>query len=193
MTAAEEVRKTRLAAAHLAEMEFTEGTIRVWTGNVTLNGDDGRDWLPVGNFGTLEFAKTTESFEANPLILGLRRSAVDNQLDYEAFITAMNAERGRDVYGLAVAVYIQLFDTVSGSQIEGPQPEFVGIMSHVETIRKDTTEAEVQLHCEGYFAEGRIPPNGLYTAAHQRALYAGDKGFDFIPANVDRQLTWPRD
>lgn len=194
MTAiAEALGAPRVGLGWLCELEFPEGAFYVWDGVVPLEGRDGRTWLPVGHFGAIQRPRQTEGFEANELILGIRRAAEDNTLDLSAFVEAMNAERRRDVYGLPMALYFQLFDPLKFEQIGLPEPEFVGAMSHIDTGRDSNGAAEILLTCEGDFAEGAFPAHGLYTDADQKARYPDDRAFELIAANANRNLVFPRD
>ena len=193
MSIVDEIRKRGLAAARLAEFEFSEGTYRAWNGVGTLTTADARTWLGVQSLGRISPVRDSVDLAANEVVIGLTRAAEGVEVDAEAFATAMNEERRRDVYGRAVRTYLQVFSTTDGSLVGDPEPEFIGIMSHVVTLRQGVDAIEIQIHCESLFAEGRKPAFGYYTDADQKARYPGDRGLEYIARNADLVLTWPRD
>ncbi len=193
MALADLIRSDQLAAARLVELEFPAGTERVWTGNGTLTTLDGRVWQGVGALGQISAIKDTEGLAAHEVVVGIRQAAAGVETDPGAFAAAVNAERNLDVYNRAIRVYLQAFDAVTYELVGNPEPEFIGLMSHVTTRRQGTQAVEINIVCESIFAEGRKPAHIHYTAADQEARFPGDKGFEFIPANADRILTWPRD
>ncbi len=188
------IRSDQLAAARLVELEFPAETFRVWTGDGEITTLDARVWQGLGNFGQISAVKDTEGLSAEEIVIGLRRVSDGNELDPEAFSEAINADRNLDVYNRAVRIYLQVFDTVTLGLVGSPVAEFIGLMSHVVTRREGTHAAEISVHCEGIFAEGRKPPHIHYTQADQEARFPGDRGFEFIAANaLPRVVVWPRD
>ncbi len=186
------IRSDQLAAARLVELEFPTETMRVWTGDGPLTTLDGRTWSGVGGLGQISAIKDTEGLAANEVVIGIRRAADGVELDPEAFAAAVNAERNLDVYNRAVRVYLQVFEVADYKRVGNPEPEFIGLMSHIVTRREGTQATEINIVAESMFAEGRKPAHIHYTAADQEARFAGDRGFEFIPANADRRLVWPR-
>ncbi|MEL7000482.1 MAG: hypothetical protein AAFP68_19705 [Pseudomonadota bacterium] len=194
MSAEETFRARRLMAVDLLEMDFLEGIERVCNLAIplTLPEPDGRVFRPVWRFGLVRYARTTESLEANSVTFGLRRSAEDNSIDYQAFLQASNAERERDILGRSLTHY-SLAITENGEIPGDPVPEFVGEMSSIGTRRVGTSEIEILLQCEGYFADGRLPAFGFYTDQDQKMRYPGDRAFEAVPDNAERRIRWPRD
>ncbi len=194
MTAAGDlIRADKLAAARLVELEFPAETVRVWTGSGEITTTDGRVWAGLGEFGQISAIKDTEGLEANQVSIGIRRTASGRELDPDAFAAAVNAERNLDVYNRAVRIYLQIFNPDTYARVGAPEPEFIGLMSHITTRREGTQATEITVFCESLFAEGRKPAHIHYTAADQEARWPGDKGFEFISANSGRILVWPRD
>lgn len=187
------IRSGQLAAARMVEIEFLAGTKWVWSGNGPLTTLDGRTWDGVDALGQISAIKDTEGMAANEVVVGIRRAAEGVELDPEAFSAAVNAERNLDVYNRAIRIYLQVFNPVTYALVGDPEPEFIGLMSHITTRRQGTQAVNINIHCESMFAEGRKPAHIHYTAADQEARFPGDLGFEFIPANADRTLTWPRD
>ncbi len=188
------IRSDRLAAARLVELEFPDETFRVWTGTGTLTTLDSRVWSGVGGLGVISSIKDTEGLEADEVTVGLRRTADGVELDPAAFAAAVNAERNMDIYNRAIRIYVQVFDSLTYALVGSPEPEFIGLMSHIVTKREGVVAAEINIHCENLFAEGRKPPHIFYTAADQEARFPGDLGFEFIAANaLPRVVVWPRD
>ena len=187
------IRSDQLAAARLVELEFPDETLRVWSGEGKLVTLDARVWQGVGGFGQISAITDTDDLIANEVTVGIRRAVQGNELDPVAFATAINADRKLDVYNRAVRIYAQVFDAETYALVGNPEPEFIGLMSHVTTKRDGVQAAEISIVCENIFAEGRKPPHIHYTQADQEARFPGDLGFSFISANADRILTWPRD
>ncbi len=193
MALADLIRSDQLAAARLVEIEFPAGTERVWTGDGLLETLDGRTWQGVGTLGQISSIKDTEGLAAHEVVIGIRRVGDGVELDPEAFTAAVNEERNIEVYNRAIRVYLQVFEVATYARVGNPAPEFIGLMSHIVTRRQGTQATEINIVCESMFAEGRKPPHIHYTAADQEARFPGDLGFEFIPTNADRVLTWPRD
>jgi hypothetical protein len=192
-TQQELLRSDRLVASRMIEMEFPAETLRVWSGSGPITTLDGKVWQGVSVFGQISIIRDTDDLAANEVIVGLRRTAEGVQGDPAAFSAAVNADRNLDVYNRAVRIYLQVFNPDTLDLVGNPQPEFIGVMSHIVTRREGTVAAEINLHCENLFAEGRKPPHIHYSQADQEARFPGDLGFEFIAANADRILTWPRD
>ncbi len=191
-TPEELIRSNSLAAARLVELEFPAGTERLWTGSGTLPTLDGREWQGVGALGQISPIKDSETLAANDVVVGIRRAADGVDLDPAAFAAAVNAERNLDIYNRAIRVYLQVFEPATYALVGNPEPEFIGLMSHIVTRREGTQAVEISIHCESLFAEGRKPAHIHYTAADQEARFSGDRAFEYIAANIDRDLVWPR-
>jgi len=189
------LREDRLAAARLVELDFDDAVAptRVWQGVGTLRTDDGREWTGMGVLGSISPLEAGADLSASPFTVGLRNAAEGVETDFAAFNAAVAAERRRDVYGRRIRVYLQVLDIDTGAPVGEPIAEAVGMMSHISTARVGPSEVSITVHCEGLFAEGHKPPHGRYTDADQRARYPGDPSLEFIAANADRNLTWPRD
>jgi len=193
VTPEEHLRSDRLAAVRLVELDFEEGWERVWMGLGVLTTSDGREWKGVGRFGEIGGLEDGAALSAQAFTVGLRRAADDNALDPSAFNAAVKAERRRDVFGRAVNIYRQVLDIDTAEPVGEPIAEAAAEMSHITTSRQGVSALAITLHCEPLWAEGHKPAHGRYTDADQRARYPGDKGLEFIAANADRVLVWPRD
>ncbi len=187
------IRGDKLAAARMVELEFPAATERVWTGTGAITTTDGRVWTGVGEFGQISAIRDAEGLAANEVAIGIRRTAAGRSLDPDAFAAAVNVERNIAVYGRAIRIYLQVFNADTYALVGAPEPEFIGLMSHITTRREGTMATEITIFCESLFAEGRKPAHIYYTQADQEARWPGDKAFEFIAANANRILVWPRD
>jgi hypothetical protein len=194
LTAADAVREQTVALAWLVELEFDEGTYRVWSGGPgVLTTLDGREWQGVRGLGAISQVESGSDVSAYAFTVGLRRAAEGVEVDAAAFAAAVNAERRRDVFGRAVTIYWQVLNLTTYRPENMPVTAALGEMSHIVSSRQGPEVTSIEIHCESLFGEGRKPPFGYYTDADQQALYPGDEGLQYIAANASRAIKWPRD
>lgn len=192
MSVAESFKERAIGVALLGEFDFPTGMEQVWSGLVVLQSVSGRDWRPIGDFGVISMPEVTDGFQSNDTVIGLRRAAEDNRLDYAGFVAAANADRALDVSGRDFTIYTLTFRTDTGQPYGDPVVELAGQMSHIRTVREGVSGYTIELVCSPYFIGGHLPSAGYMTAEDQRMRFPGDAGLDLIPNSATRTVTWPR-
>ena len=177
--------QTAAAAAHVevvhfASIEFPSGTLNLHTRLGTLEWG-GNYWEGVGKLGGI--SDVSEDAMLRPSGLTLTLSGVDAAI--------VNAVAEDDYPGYPVSVWSGLLDPDSLDLVTTPQLVFRGI---VDRAAVELTEGggKVTVTCESELARWARHQNSLFTNESQQALYAGDKGFDRIPAIQNRAIDWQK-
>lgn len=161
----------------LVEVEFSSGTINVWSGTGSLSWDS-KTWLGVGELGKVSTIKETSEIRADNFVLelsGIPSALVGQALD--------------DVrYGKPATIW-QGFLTAAGAVIADPFIFAKGFTDKAILTEGGDT-ATIRVNCENDLAGLQRPNIRRYTPEDQKQEFAGDLGFDFVPSLQDKNVFW---
>ncbi len=180
---------TSTFAAALAEAElrpalffegaFATGWLRLWSGlgETTWNG---HTWAGAGSLlgiggiderGEVVASGTTISLSGVPLDM-------------------VQLAIGEARQGLPGRIWLALLGE-GGSIIADPVQAFAGRLD-VPQITDDAETCTVTLSYESRLIDLTTPRSWRYTHESQQALYPGDRGFEYVTAIQDKEVTWGR-
>lgn len=162
----------------LIRAEFDSGTLRLWSGEGSLDWN-GETWSGAGG----HIAKLDL-----PMETGEVRSA-SGSITLAALDPAIVALSDTEPYqGRPIAVYFGARDG-SGNVIVDPDLAYEGTMGPmVET--DDPATASILVNIKSRSARNLHPSNRRLTPEDQARQYPGDKGFDFVAALQDKDYIW---
>ena len=176
-----QLRGSLVRAARLVKMEFKSETVRLWegTGNLKI----GSDVYSSLDRGLLEISEIE-------VPLG------DVAPQYRVSITGVNpadVARARnaseEVQGRPITIYRQHFDDDTKT-LGDPLVMLLGVMDVIR-VRGSVASASVEVTVETPFTRRAVPPFGWLTSSDQNGLFPGDRGLDFVPRMVSKDVAWP--
>lgn len=173
--------ETALADSHLrpamfVELAFSSGTLYATNLPVTITWN-GHDWLGLGNVSAISPVEEGESIQAYGLALTL--SGINPAL--------VSIALGEHYQGRTAKVYFALLDE-DLAIIADPLLVWRGRMDNMEIEQGETFT--IRLACEGRLADFDRPRVRRYNHEDQIAVYPSDRGFEYVPAMVEKTLSW---
>jgi hypothetical protein len=165
-----------VALVMFVQLEFDSGTVYV-TSLAYSKDWDGHIWVGLGSLGSIEPITEGENIEAYGINLTL--SGIDTAL--------MSAMLSEQYQGRAVTIWMGALDA-DHQVIADPVVVFKGRMDTPD-IEVGAT-ATIRLACEGRLADLDRPRVRRYSHEDQIAVYPADKGLEFVPQMVEKQLYW---
>jgi hypothetical protein len=169
----------------LIEMEFATETVRCWLGFGDLVAN-GHTWKGIGQMVAISGLSQAAQGDA--------QNATFTMSGVSAPLLAKALDAKNEIPNRPIRVYLQFFD-------DAWQPEgslfsvWAGVMDAIVIDRSEGDDGPVrtiQLTAESLFVNRSRPPFGLYSAADQKARYAGDLGCDRVAGFVaGRVARWP--
>lgn len=166
----------QVCALVFVEMDFPSGFLRVNNSAVTFPWN-GYDWLGVGRLGTIERVQEGTTLEARGL--AFRISGVPP----EHVATAL----GQQYQGRSCKVWLALLDA-GHAVIAEPVLVFWGRMDTMDI--ELGASATISVSAESRLADWDRPRVRRYNAEDQAITDPTDKGFEFVPQMVEKQLLW---
>lgn len=161
----------------LVELQFTSGTVRLWSGIGPLSWNS-QTWTGAGNFGGVSPIAETAGFAANGVSLTL--SGIPSW--------ALSIAMGEYTQNRPAIIRLG-FLTAAGAVVADP---FVVFQGRTDTMQidegPDTSTITVQCESRAIFA--RRSGERRWTDQEQRVDYPDDGGFRYVAAIQDRQLNW---
>ena len=163
------------------ELEFSDGTLRFWTGygdiTMTAGGSsktftgtgDLLNISPIGESSTLQMQGITVA------LTGIKSSLISSAL------TAQYTNRNG-------TLYMGLFNS-SHSVISDVYTLFQGKMD-VLNISEGAVTSTITLNIESRLVSFDQPLNRMYTLEDQQVDYSTDLGFEFISNLQDKEIIW---
>jgi len=163
------------------ELEFSDGTLRFWTGygdiTMTAGGSsktftgtgDLLNISPIGESSTLQMQGITVA------LTGIKSSLVSTAL------TAQYTNRNG-------TLYMGLYNS-SGAVIADVYTLFKGKMD-VLNINEGAETSTITLKIESRLVSFELPLNRMYTLEDQQVDYSTDLGFEFISNLQDKEIIW---
>ena len=161
------------------EGAFASGWVRVWTGARDIAWD-GKTWTGAGALLGLGPLEETSEVVASGTTVSL--SGVPLDLIGLAIEEARQGSPGR--------LWLALL-TPEGAVIADPVQAFSGRLD-VPEIAEDGSTCTITLSYESRLIDLGTPRNWRYTHESQQVLFPGDRGFAYVTAIQDREITWGR-
>jgi hypothetical protein len=172
------IERSAVRSAHFLFLDFADGAARLNSSPLDIVAF-GETWLGGGSFAG--FTGLVEDTQLRGMPVEIAISGVDPAL--------VPTLRTADFRGRAAQIYEGYFSQ-DWTLLAPPEVLFSGVMDHAR-YTVSATEARVSLVCESawaYFYGRPIPIK--YTNEEQQRRYAGDRFFEFLPAQFDMNIDW---
>ena len=161
-----------------AELDFSSGMVRVNTSPYTLT-IDGDSYLGVGDLGKVSPIDEEASLAAKGVSMQL--SGVDP--------TLLSKALDEHYQGRAAKLWVCLFDD-DHQLISDPYPIGIWRMDSMDVEHGET--GTITLTAESPMADWDRPRVRYYTDQDHQSRYPGDKFFEMMPVNIDKEILWGR-
>lgn len=164
--------------AILFQAEFSDGTVRMWTGVGDLSWDS-QTWTGAGNF--IQLGKIEETTDIKARGVSITLSGIPSSL----ISTALQSE----YQGRFLTIWLMLFDKDTDAIVSDPVILFKGRMDTMEIDEGEET-ATIFLSAESRLIDFERKRNRRYTNEDQKIDYPNDKGLEFVAAIQDKPIVW---
>tara|TARA_R110002012_G_scaffold113496_1_gene259584 strand:+ start:227 stop:805 length:579 start_codon:yes stop_codon:yes gene_type:complete len=175
------IKNTVVQPIFAIELEFSDGTLRFWTGygSITMTaGGSSKVFTGTGDLLSISPVEESSTLQMNGIsvaLTGIKSSLVS---------TALSAQyTNRDA-----ALYMGLYNA-SGSVIADVYTLFKGKMD-VLNITEQADTATITLNIESRLVSFEQPLNRMLTLEDQQVDYSSDLGFEFISDLQDKEIIW---
>ena len=160
----------------LVELDFASGFVRLNNSAQSFT-HDGNNYIGLGYLSSIDVINEGATLEARGL--SMRLSGVDS--DFIAIAL------GEDYQGRSCKVWIALLsDTFQ--IITSPVLAFWGRMDTMDVMLGE--ESAITLNAESRLADWDRSRTRRFNHEDQQIDYPGDKGFEFVPQMVEKELRW---
>jgi hypothetical protein len=163
------------------ELEFSDGTLRFWTGygDITMTaGGSSKTFTGTGDLLTISPIGESSTLQMQGItvaLTGIKSSLVSTAL------TAQYTNRNG-------TLYMGLYNS-SGAVIDDVYTLFKGKMD-VLNINEGAETSTITLKIESRLVSFELPLNRMYTLEDQQVDYSTDLGFEFISNLQDKEIIW---
>ena len=158
---------------------FASGPLRLWSGLGEI-GWAGQSWSGAGALLGLGAIEETSEVVAGGTSVSLSGIPLD--------LVQLAIEEARQ--GLPGRVWLGLL-TEEGQIIADPVLAFAGRLD-VPEITDDAESCRITISYESRLIDLNTARSWRYTHESQQALHPGDRGFEYVTAIQDREITWGR-
>ncbi|TCO68506.1 hypothetical protein [Rhodovulum euryhalinum] len=169
----------RLRPVIFFEGAFATGVVRLWSGLGEI-GWAGQSWTGAGTLLGLGAIEESGEVVASGTTVAL--SGVPADLVQLVIAEARQGLPGRVWIGAR---------TEEGGLVADPVQAFSGRLD-VPEITEDGTGCTIAIAYESRLIDLTTPRSWRYTHESQQALHPGDRGFEYVTAIQDREITWGR-
>lgn len=169
-----------LAPIFMADIETAGGNVRMWTGLGSIYYG-GNEFLGGGDLVSVSSVeeKHGDQVEAQGLAFSISGVSPDQ----------LSVALGEVRQGLPATLYFAVVDEASGALIGEPVIVYSGL-TDIPTIDDTGTEITISLATESKIIDLERARSRRYTPEDQKAVYAGDKGFDYVATLTDAEISW---
>jgi hypothetical protein len=169
--------------AILAELDFTSGFARAWTGVGPLRWND-RVFLGTGDLIGVGTVEETIEARSSGITLTLSAAAMGEQAGFilEHALAEANSFQGRPV-----RVWLAL---LAGDATLLAEPVPLAEMRMDTMAIVDGRDARITLTAEGELGDLDRPRTRRYTNEDQQAEFPGDRGLEYVPSVQELQFKW---
>ena len=163
------------------ELEFSDGTLRFWSGygDITMTaGGSSKTFTGTGDLLTISPIGESSTLQMQGItvaLTGIKSSLVSTAL------TAQYTNRNG-------TLYMGLYNS-SGAVIDDVYTLFKGKMD-VLNINEGAETSTITLKIESRLVSFELPLNRMYTLEDQQVDYSTDLGFEFISNLQDKEIIW---
>ena len=163
------------------ELEFSDGTLRFWTGygDITMTaGGSSKTFTGTGDLLTISPIGESSTLQMQGItvaLTGIKSSLISTAL------TAQYTNRNG-------TLYMGLLNS-SGAVIADVYTLFKGKMD-VLNINEGAETSTITLKIESRLVSFELPLNRMYTLEDQQVDYSTDLGFEFISSLQDKEIIW---
>lgn len=165
----------------LVRLDFTSGSMFVWTGVGPFRDLNGQIWQGVGQLGSVsDIDRALVSAQTPTLTL----SGVD------PVIAARALNASDEVKGQPLRIFEQYFDLETSAPVDVPLSLWSGLMDRAK-ISSTATQSVITVSTVTLLYRRRRPAVAYLSDATQQLLYPGDTGCNIVPQLVQRNRNWP--
>jgi hypothetical protein len=172
-----EISAQKLNPIFLAEMDFSEGVVRAWSGYGTLNWN-GQEWSGLGKFAGVDIVPEVAGTQAQGVAFKLQ--GIPSDLVSLSF---SNTYQGR-----SCKLYFGALSDAAEVVVD-PTQLFAGRMD-VAAIDDDGATASITITGENRLIDLQRPRERRYTDEDQRHYFTDDRGLEFVAVIQDKDFTW---
>lgn len=172
-----EIAAQAMRPAFLVELETASATINLWSGVGTLVHDS-KNWLGVGDFGSISAIPETSGINAVGITLAL--SGIPSNMLTLALTDSVPFKPAK--------VWLAMLDS-SGAIIVDPYLAFSGRTDAVK-IDEGGETSTITISCESRMIELNRTRVRRYVEEDQIAEFPNDKGFEFVEELQDARMPW---
>lgn len=170
-----------LMMEYLVELQFTSGTMNVWTGVGPFRDLNGLLWQGIGQLGSIsDFDRNLVSGQTPTLSL----SGVDPTIAAKALAASS------EIKGNWFRIYEQYFDLNTLAPVDKPAARYAGIMDRA-TMTSTASEATIKITTTTLLYRRRRVALAYLSDGTQQTLYPGDRGCSEIARLVQATEIWP--
>ena len=174
---ASESENQQVAPFLLVEMEFDNDPVEAWNGIGPLDWNS-TTYTGMGDLGSIEPMEESAELVAKGLAFNLTGAPA----------ASVSLALTADYHGRLARVRMGFFDD-AGSIIVDPFVTQEGYMDQL-TIEDEGDTSRIVVTAESRLIDLQKAREFLYDSEDQKALYPGDKGFDFVPSLQHKQIPW---
>ena len=175
------IKNTVVQPIFAIELEFSDGTLRFWTGygDITMTaGGSSKTFTGTGDLLTISPIGESSTLQMQGItvaLTGIKSSLISTAL------TAQYTNRNG-------TLYMGLLNS-SGAVIADVYTLFKGKMD-VLNINEGAETSTISLNIESRLVSFDLPLNRMYTLEDQQVDYSTDLGFEFISNLQDKEIIW---
>ena len=175
------IKDTTVQPIFAIELEFSDGTLRFWSGygDITMTaGGSSKTFTGTGDLLTISPIGESSTLQMQGItvaLTGIKSSLVSTAL------TAQYTNRNG-------TLYMGLYNS-SGAVIDDVYTLFKGKMD-VLNINEGAETSTITLKIESRLVSFELPLNRMYTLEDQQVDYSTDLGFEFISNLQDKEIIW---
>ena len=159
-------------------------------GRGVLENVGGHDWVGLGHLGKIRGIEEALRHQANSIELTLSGAGLTSQ-----FVTMALQEDRSTFLGKYFGIWVQFCDPITWALLDPPYNLQTGIIDGIPISREEdqdgTTIRTIKVIGENIFYNRRTPSNSYWTDADQKARYPGDRGLEFIPSMIRKEVPVP--
>lgn len=162
----------------LFEGSFISGNVYAWSGYGTILWN-GQNWTGTGTL--LSVSEVSENSDTAATGATVTLNGIPQDLISLALSECKQGAFGRIYFGILS----------EGAILANPIVMFEGKLD-VPTIDEDAEFSSITITYESRLINLERPRVTRYTKEDQIRLFAGDKGFDYVPSIQEQRITWGR-
>jgi hypothetical protein len=162
----------------LFEGVFKNSEVYAWSGYGTILWD-GKAWVGTGTF--LSVSEVSENSDTSATGATVTLNGIPSPLISLTLAECKQGALGR--------IYFGIFS--NGAVLADPLIMFEGKLD-VPTIEEGAETSSITITYESRLIDLERPRLTRYTKEDQIRLFAGDKGFDYVPSIQEQNITWGR-